>query len=197
MPATSPELQKRVEQLTVPLEPKLLRADHRVFDAFDRDRKAAFMPGDTPAPLTDTEKLEVGSREWNDFAINPRRARSKLAQACFEFDEQVGDWVIPNPYSETRKTEAVYSADYYYGYRALVEVAVFGIPRLQGCASLVLMHQDGLMTREVPTWDTDRFLDPSYNGTVHDAVVVGTDPDDGSLRIDMASVDAVRFYFNK
>lgn len=191
-------LELRREHLTVPEQPRLLRASQRLWDAVPRERRFDFGPPATPSPMTDTEILTArfdDPRIMESFALTKSNIYRHLDEHALDYDDITDEWIWASLEKGSHQGKDAKSSDYYYLYRALVEVATSEDvqPRLPGCLKIAAMVIDDLIMKPD---DPERYLDPLVNGYTRGLAVVGTDVETGAMRVDTGGVDAIRFYFD-
>ncbi len=186
----------RRKHLSVPHEPRLLVAAQELWDALPGSAKSDLDPPTTHTPLTDTERLYIAADDvMLSFFTSPKTARHKLEKHGVAFDDAIGHWVWGRGPGHEHG-ERIRSLRYRSIYRALIELATLpdgGRGRLEGCLTVAAMVIDDKVMVEVP--DPEWYINARSDSSQFEAAVAGIDPDEGTLRIDVATPDAVSFYF--
>lgn len=190
---SEPRLEDHFER---PLEPRLLVLDHPKWSGLSFAQRTELGPFSEPDPLTDSEKMHAAenTQTWEHFSFGADEARFRLEEKHAVTKSATGVWGWLN---EThRGPEACASVDYYYLYRALIEIVERRTQRLEGCAKIAAFAVDGMVTRELTAGaELETYLDRGFNGTQRPTALIGTDPSSGEVRVDSASVDSIAFYF--
>lgn len=185
-------LRERQRDLSVPDNPRLLLVSTQRFSNIPDVYKVFIPIREEPTPPTDSERLlEISKSPDRIMAVGKPEARSFLEMSGVIFDERTGHWKHVDHYGNM---QAVVSVSELYRLIALTNIVDSGAERLMGAATIAALVTEDRVLEES---DPEEYL-AKYRGDVpipRGAAVVGTDPDNGEPRLDLASIPAVRHYF--
>ncbi len=186
------EVRQRRSDLTVPLSPRLVIPSVKRWANIPDVHKVFIPVPATPAPLSDMERRdEMHNNPHQEFKITQPQAVALLEAANVVFDKGTGHWKHVNSRGDM---SAVNVPLYFYRIKGFIDIATHGVPRYEGSLIAAELAVEDRATKQV---DPEEYLE-KYSGDVRapqGAAVIGIDRDSGDVRVDIASISAVRHYF--